>query len=118
MGSTESSGYPLMREALEDELGKIQMTVQKSPKNNSSIGILGYGLKAGKVTISEDLLKYLFSRIPKITQSIESQLAQTNATEAEVTFGIEITNDGMSVTKGLEEANFVFKLKWDNDRNS
>lgn len=93
-----------------------KITIQTSSKDNQSRGVLGYGIESEEVMVSDESLEQLLSGIPKITRSIEMQLDQTMATEAEVTFGLQMTNTGMSITQGLEEANFIFKLKWENNR--
>ncbi len=71
--------------------------------------------------VAGDLLWYgvplppsALSSLTEIIRYIEQELDQTKATEAEVTFGIQIeANGGIIVSQGQSDANFTFKLRWD-----
>ncbi len=81
-------------------------------RSGSSKGVLGYGLQDTTSTVSLPFPD--FSTVRELIRSIELQLEQTDVTEAEVTFGIQMNATGnVVVSQGQTDANLMFKLKWD-----
>ena len=95
----------------------IEVKQDESVRSDKSVssGVLGYGIGSRKEIYVPAQSAFSLSNIKDLANVIERQLRETNVVEAEVTFGVQVSEDAkIVVSQGLEKSNFVFKLKFQN----
>ena len=94
------------------KLDDIYVEVEQSPTERLSER---YGLtETGIVDSDKDNLE--LSIIKRMAWQVETELKQTNASEAEVSFGLKITAEGMIyISNSQEKSNLNIKLKWNRE---
>ncbi|MCI5163002.1 MAG: hypothetical protein D3917_13495 [Candidatus Electrothrix sp. AX5] len=72
----------------------------------------GLGGESNVRRSDDDNLK--LSIIKKIARQVEFELEETRASEAEVSFGLKISNEGhMYISNNPKKSNINIKLRWD-----
>lgn len=92
---------------------RVQIDADEEDRSRS----VRYGLP--NPNFAQDVVSESFSIIQFLADAVEKQLVQTNATEAEITFGLKLSIDGeLYISNTPDKGNYIVRLKWDQERSS